>query len=440
MPSGSLPRTRLTSRAAPWLLATLTLALALAGPANADSFGAEELQEAEAMLAAEVPEVPMEAPPDVPEVVPEPVVEPAAEPPSEPVAAPEPQAPAPPPAEEVMTLGASDPAEPGEPAEPDPVEADLDLAEKLAGEAPASIDEEPTPAMPDEGEAEAVDDEDAEPVIPPVVVPVNLNVDLRILSPGNDGDVSQVIDLGGLGLDPGSPADVLGALDLGLDWKWNWNWEWDCGDASAAGLDWNWTWTWSGDCAAGIFDESRDGPGSLGEHIRGDGYAGLLDALSGDGLSVPAGIGDEPGPLVSIPGAGGSGPTRSHGRDEAESSPAPASPLSGAGPWVPSDALTSFASTGAPSQSKTATAPSRRPAGADPNGDPERQPAGLPIQPLALAAAPGGGGGAGAFSVLLLAALVAALALVPPPPGGRVTVVGQTLSSLLSSSRLERPG
>jgi hypothetical protein len=59
MPSGSLPRTRLTSRAAPWLLATLTLALALAGPANADSFGAEELQEAEAMLAAEVPEVPM---------------------------------------------------------------------------------------------------------------------------------------------------------------------------------------------------------------------------------------------------------------------------------------------------------------------------------------------------------------------------------------------
>ena len=60
---------------------------------------------------------------------------------------------------------------------------------------------------------------------------------------------------------------------------------------------------------------------------------------------------------------------------------------------------------------------------------------------MGLAAAAGGGGGGGAaFTVLLLAALVGALALVPPPPGERVRAVQKKLSSLLSSSRLERPG
>ena len=47
---------------------------------------------------------------------------------------------------------------------------------------------------------------------------------------------------------------------------------------------------------------------------------------------------------------------------------------------------------------------------------------------------------AAAGSLLLLAALVGALALIPPPPGGRVAAWQQRLRSLLSSSRLERPG
>jgi hypothetical protein len=143
---------------------------------------------------------------------------------------------------------------------------------------------------------------------------------------------------------------------------------------------------------------------------------------------------------VSTPGAGGSRPARSHERDDADRAPALAPPADG-GPWAPSGAPTSFASTGATSQSKIATAPANNPAGLDPNGDPERWPAGSTTQAMGLAAmAGGGGGGGGAFTVLLLAALVGALALVPPPAGGRVTVVGRKLSSLLSSSRLERPG
>ena len=39
MPPGSPPRPRRTRRSVPWLLATLTLTLALAGPAYADTLG-----------------------------------------------------------------------------------------------------------------------------------------------------------------------------------------------------------------------------------------------------------------------------------------------------------------------------------------------------------------------------------------------------------------
>jgi hypothetical protein len=427
MPSKSLPHSRPTRRTVPWLLATLTVAFALAGPAYADSDGAEELQEAEAMLAAEVPEVPMEAPPEVPEPAPEPAAE-APEPDLAPAPEPEPS-----PTEEPVTLGATDQTDP----------AEADPAEEVATEPPAHISDEPTPPMPVEDDMEAVDEEDANAGAPTVAVPVNLNVDIRILSPGDDGDVTQVIDLGGLG--GGDASDVLGGLglgdlDLGLDWTWNWNWQWDCGDAAVAGLDWNWTWTWSGDCAAGILDEPGHGPASLGNHFPEGRYHSLLDSLSRDALGAPPEIGDEPGPLVSTPGAGGGSRARSHRSDDTESSPAATSPPSDGDPWIPSDAVTSFVSTGATSQPSTATAPARRPAGADPNGDPERQPAGPPAQAMGMSAAGGGGGGAGGLFFILLAALVGALALVPPPPGGRVSAIQQKLSSLLSSSRLERPG
>ena len=65
--------------------------------------------------------------------------------------------------------------------------------------------------MPNEDEPEAVDEEDADAGMPPVVVPVNLNVDIRILSPGDDGDVSQIIDMGGL---PGTWQRQPGAICL----------------------------------------------------------------------------------------------------------------------------------------------------------------------------------------------------------------------------------
>jgi hypothetical protein len=390
------------------------------------------------MLAAEAPDVAIEAPSEPAE----PVVEPAEAVPSEPAPAPaeapEPEPPPPPPAEEAVTLGATETADPAESAEPDP-------AEEVATEPPAYISDEASPSLPHEDDADDLDQGDADAGAPPLVLPVNLNVDIRILSPGNDGDVSQVIDLGDLpGLGSGNPSDALGdlglgGLDLGLDWAWNWNWTWDCGDASVAGLDWNWTWTWSGDCAAGILDESRDGY-RPGQGSLRDRFPEMLDALSRDALDALPETSDESGPIVSAPGAGGNTPARPHERDDERGAPASAAPPDG-GSWTPSGAPTIFASTGATSQASSATAPANSPAGAVPNGDPERQPAGYPMLTMGMAAAAGsGGGGGGAFSVLLLAALVGALALLPPPPGGRVSMIGQRLSSLLSSSRLERPG
>ena len=432
MPPGSPPRPRRTRRSAPWLLATLTLALALAGPAYADTLGTEGIPDPETVLASEVPELP-EVPMEVPPEAIEPLTEPAEAPPAEtpaPVPEPAPLPEEPPlaePTEDAVSLGAAGPAvEPALPVE------DTGLPEEPAGEPPAYTSDEPEPPLTEEA--------DTEEGAPPLVIPLNLNVDIRILSPGDDGDVSQVIDVGGpQGLGSGNPADMLGGVgmdDLGLDWSWNWNW--DCGGASTAGLDWN--WNWSGDCASGLFDEEGLGSmPSLGEQLRGDRPGDFLDALDSDVIGLPPDLGD--GPAVTIPGAGGSAPAHRDERDVAGTPAAPAFPSGDGGFPAPSIASTTFASTGATTRSQAAMAPARSPAGSAPNGDPERRPAGLPAHVMGLAAAAGGGGGGGAaFTVLLLAALVGALALVPPPPGERVRAVQKKLSSLLSSSRLERPG
>ena len=452
----SLPR--LTCRTAPWLLAALTIALALAGPAYADSIGAEGTSDIDAALAAQGVDAPVEASQEPPE----PVYEPADAPPAEPVP-PEPDPPeadppevdppvaeppaAPPEEEPVVPVAAEQApaaaAESLESAEPAPVEEE-------ATEPPAYIVDEPGPAPPPE-DAEEEDEDEADEDEGPLIIPLNLNVDIRILSPGDDGDVNQGIDLGSLAnLGSGNPTDVLGglglgALDLGLDWTWNWNWTWDCGDASIAGLDWNWNWTWSGDCAAGMLGE----PGAelatplLMERIRTDRLAGRLDALGPEtAAELPTETGALPGPLAAMPGAGGGGPVKRDERDAAGTLPAKSSPPAVHGgalvPASTSFASTGFAPTGATKRPKAARAPARRPAGSDPNGDPESEPAGPPAQAMGLSAASGGGGGGGL--VLLLAALIGALALVPPPAGGRIAAVKYKLSSLLSSSRLERPG
>ena len=52
-------------------------------------------------------------------------------------------------------------------------------------------------------------------------------------------------------------------------------------------------------------------------------------------MTLRAEIGDERGPLVSTPGAGGTADARPHSRDDAETAPATALPPSDGGPSGP---------------------------------------------------------------------------------------------------------
>ena len=66
--------------------------------------------------------------------------------------------------------------------------------------------------------------------------PTHLNLDLRVLSPGDNGGVSTPGLNGGTGASPGMPED----------WTWNWNWDLPGCESnsgpSTAGWNWNWNW------------------------------------------------------------------------------------------------------------------------------------------------------------------------------------------------------
>jgi hypothetical protein len=481
MPSGSLHRfrPRRSGRTGLRLLATLIVALALAEPAAAESFGAEEVQKMTPMMPQEgvqvppdvtVPEVPMDAsvpveavPVDVPPVESAPVE--AAPPPPAPAAVePDPaSAPDAAPAEPVEppAVGAAPPAESPEPAAKPPEPSARPPAPLGAGDTePLDIDPEalleqatePPPAdeelsaKPSSALSDMMDTDlpaGIEQIVP--VVPVNLNVDIRIFSPGDDGDVNQFVDIPGMPTSgSGSPGGLAGTngLDLGLDWTWNWTWVWQCGGASTAGMNWNWNWTWDDACL----------PQDLGSELPGyrpiEGRLdGLLQALAPEGTSLAEAIDgmDDPfepkppakRPRDDRPQAHAKKPSKSHGGSPPATVPGPPPPSFGDGALT---ALAPSPSAGAEGAQTKAAVPAR--AVAEPK--PARDPADDSPQSLALAGlAPsggGGGGGGGGGLFFILAALLGGLALVPLLAGGRVQTLHRKLSSLLSSSRLERPG
>jgi hypothetical protein len=278
------------------------------------------------------------------------------------------------------------------------------------------------------------------------VVPINLNLDLRIFSPGDDGDVTQVIDmpqLPGMPGGGGAPTSMDG-LDLGLDWTWNWNWVWECGGASAAGMDWSWNWTWDDAC----LPQELRGELPDGARLDEDRLGGLLEALRPEGTSLAEAVGgvDDPrgaeAPTQSEPPAK---PQRTKRDDRGSKAPKSdrAQPPFAPGP-PPTDDGGRTALMPSSSGDEGSRMAAAAPAGGVAGRLPARDPADASPEPLALAAglAPvaTGGGGGGGLVLLLVAALVGALALLPPLAGGRVHAVQRKLSSLLSSSRLERPG
>jgi hypothetical protein len=316
----------------------------------------------------------------------------------------------------------------GNMAVPTDVEAGLEDAIE-AGGAPAVLEppKEPTPSpapapkpqsdvsppLPDTGgpsetapspapESQPTDtgEENAVPAAPGA--PINLNVDIRILSPGDNGDVTQDITM------PGSTGQVGGGTPAQpLAWTWNWVWNWT---TPAADDDVE-------DAAEEILGEVLGG--STGD--PGEMFAGTL-------LEQPPPIEpEEAGPALQA------GHPPSH-RPEAA---APARLRSGHSPFVGAKP-TFFPTVGGNSVGPAAVVADV--AGATDRRQPDRGHAPAPKQaPPALpsaAASSVGGGSSAPFA----AAILALLCLLAP----RVLELARsrpiTLSSQLSSSRLERPG
>ena len=120
-------------------------------------------------------------------------------------------------------------------------EANADSSPKLKAPEPAPVPPAEEPAPLDDGRESPPDRTDRAPA------PVNLNVDIRIFSPGDDGDVIQIG-----GPTAGSP-DGSGGIGPEIDFDWDWDWTWTCGSGgvpaakgAGSGMSWNWSWNW--DC------------------------------------------------------------------------------------------------------------------------------------------------------------------------------------------------
>jgi hypothetical protein len=441
MPSGSPHSPRRSRRTALRLLATLLLTLALAEPAAAESFGVEEIQDAAAEEAAAiVAEAGGAAAAEV--TVPEVSVEVADTAGGVAVANPAEAAPvadAPEPVDLANSAGGvdasgsleavnvSDPVEAVEAPEPvEPVETPDAAVREAADGRPALLgagDRQPAGEPAAELAAMASDlatrVEEAKAPLP--------DLDLHGLGPSNGTGVSEWVEIPQLFGRPGRLGVSALAAELSRD----------CGDAlSQSNL------TWDGACLP--LNLRGNWPG--GDRPRVDGLGGLLEALLPEGMGLGEAVGGlqipAPAPtnLGARPRVEDAEDGRSAGGSRTDGGALAAPPTDRAGPAGFSLAAEAARAPALMGDRAPAAAPARRGAG---RSEPARDPTEGP-QPLALAAggapAAGGGGGGGASFLLFVAALVGALRLAPPPPGGRVRAVGRRLSSLLSSSRLERPG
>jgi hypothetical protein len=248
--------------------------------------------------------------------------------------------------------------------------------------------------------------EDSAPAAP--AAPINLNVDIRILSPGDNGDVTQETTLPG-GSPPGRSGPVGGgAQGQPLDWTWNWTWIWITPEA----------------------DDIEE----AGEELLGE----VLGTSPGDpeGFFADAPV-DQPVAVQPQQSAGpaaetGHAPSRRH--DAAALSRGgpnqPAFGLSDAGP-LPTVVGSSGGATSVLTEADRARLAGHKPdTGHAPV--PKQAP---PALPAAAASSVGGGS-----SAPLAAALIGLLCLLAPRALELARARPRTLSSQLSSSRLERPG
>jgi hypothetical protein len=331
----------------------------------------------------------------------------------------------------VQPTAAPDPA--GSPADPAGLPVEQSSLQGVSERQPSDTERQPSDTP-----AEAIDPASTMPAgRASPVLSQNVNLSIRILSPGDDGGVGQSIVV------PFLSQDVVDAASGGVGWTWEWNWTWDwaCGpggapaataaDAGAGGWNWNWNWNWS--CGSGPAPIDRSEP--------------------------PADHGSEPVGPVAVP------PQRTEHAPPSRDLPARVAPVgrradddhltsgprratAGAGPHLPLAAsapaavrLGSFTRMPSPVEdSPAAPRTARASAGATPGPDPARGPPDRDMPPLlvgATSAAASGGGGAGS---VLLAALLSGSLLLVPRRRGRTRRRVNRLHLPSRPSRLERPG
>jgi hypothetical protein len=243
-------------------------------------------------------------------------------------------------------------------------------------------------------------------------IPGNINVDIRILSPGDNGDVTQDVTLPGW-----SGQDGVAAEGQPLDLEWNWNW--------------TWIWIWAPPPSG-----SGEIPGIGSDDIPGVG-GGLLEGVLDDAPALP--FGEAPAdqaagmlPVEAEPVTSADRPPPAR-RDRAA--------VAGAerhSPLEPYSSLTVAGDSGdAGGAASVAPAVARATHGRRQlNGShtpaPEQAPT---VLPSAAASSLSGGS-----SAPLAVALLGLICLLAPRALELARFPQRKLSSQLSSSRLERPG
>lgn len=110
--------------------------------------------------------------------------------------------------------------------------------------------------------------------------PANINVSIRVLSPGDNGSVSQTNTSSNASDTTSTPTSSVTQATAGTDdpsWLWMWTFTW-CGTTmefptaagQGTGLDWVWNWLWVWDCDGGAQQPSLPTPDTGSGDTGGD--------------------------------------------------------------------------------------------------------------------------------------------------------------------------
>ena len=316
--------------------------------------------------------------------------------------------------------------------------------------APGDVDDRPPVIA---GVADALPDvDDAPPQLGPAIpqsagpdpVPTtpavgNVNVSLRIFSPGDDGPVTQIVSGGGS--TPAAPGlSAAAPITAPTTWIWNWNWTWTGSGCASPGITapnlgiagWNWNWDWS--CGGPGADEPITLPNIDAIIDSLDGLPSLDDVVLADIPTIA--IPNLPGSKSAKPAAGA--PESRAGRERSGGSSVLATRDGSAARAQSPHAIALAPAAVAAVRTAAAERPETRDAARDTTRKrraipAEKGPAGVPLAAAAAApAAAGSSGGPAALTVPILifmsfvaSALLAGVGLPRLKP---------------RSSRLERPG